>query len=104
MEADFERLFRVPLRSFWAATEDVGVTIAGTRAGPYMRVIPQARVEVVRPDGQRASRGEAGELLTSSPTTSPGYWRSTAGYTPLPGGVLINTERGASCAWPARSA
>jgi hypothetical protein len=30
---------------------------------------------------------EVGELLASSSTTSPGYWRSATGYTPLPGGV-----------------
>ena len=88
VEADFERVFRIALLSCWAATEDVGVTIADTRVGPYLKVIPGARAEVIRPDGQKADRGEVGELLTSSPTTSPGYWRGAADYTPLPGGVF----------------
>ena len=88
VEADFERIFRVPLRSFWAATEDVGVTIADTRAGPYMRLVPEARVNVMGPGGRNVIRGEVGELLTSSPTTTPGYWQSAADHTPLPDGVF----------------
>lgn len=86
--ADFGRVFGVPLRSVWAATEDIGMTIPDTRTGPYIKVIPQARAEVVRPDGRKADRGEVGELVTSSPTTTPGYWQGAAGYTPLPGGVF----------------
>ncbi|MGH3168343.1 MAG: class I adenylate-forming enzyme family protein [Trebonia sp.] len=88
VEADFGRVFRVDLRSAWAATEDCGMTILDTRTGPYIKVIPQARAEVVRPDGQTADRGEIGELVTSSPTTIPGYWRGPGNYAPLPGGVF----------------
>jgi acyl-CoA synthetase (AMP-forming)/AMP-acid ligase II len=64
------------------------MTILGTRTGPYIKVIPQARAEVVRPDGRTADRGEIGELVTSSPTTIPGYWQDAGGYTPMPGGVF----------------
>jgi long-chain acyl-CoA synthetase len=88
VEADFGRVFGVPLRSVWAATEEAGVTVPGPRPGPYINVIPQARAEVVRPDGRKAVRGEVGELVTSSPTTTPGYWQGAAGPTPLPGGVF----------------
>jgi acyl-CoA synthetase (AMP-forming)/AMP-acid ligase II len=88
VEADFERVFGVPLRSCWAATEDIGMTTAGTRPGPYIKVIPEAHAEVVRLDGRKADRGETGELVTSSPTTTPGYWQDADGRTPLPGGVF----------------
>jgi acyl-CoA synthetase (AMP-forming)/AMP-acid ligase II len=88
VESDFRRVFGVPLRSLWAATEDVGMTVPDTRTGPYVKVIPQARAEVVRPDGRKAYRGEVGELVTSSPTTSPGYWQGLIGVAPLPGGAF----------------
>jgi long-chain acyl-CoA synthetase len=88
VEAEFGRVFRVALRSAWAATEDCGMTILDTRPGPYIKVIPQAHAEVVRPDGRKAGRGEVGELVTSSPTTIPGYWQGPGGYMPLPGGVF----------------
>jgi long-chain acyl-CoA synthetase len=86
VESDFRRLFGVPLRSIWAATEDVGMTVPDSRTGPYIKVIPQARAVVVRPDGRRAYRGEIGELVTSSPTTTPGYWQGLIGIAPLPDG------------------
>ena len=86
--ADFTRVFDVPLRSVWAATEDVGMTIPDSLTGPYIRVVPHARAEVLRPNGARAARGETGELVTCSPTTTPGYWQDAAGSTPLPGGVF----------------
>ena len=88
VEADFWRVFGVPLRSIWAATEDVGMTIPDTRTGPYVKVISQARAEVVRPDGRTADRGEVGELVTSSPTTTPGYWQGPVGHAPLTGGAF----------------
>jgi acyl-CoA synthetase (AMP-forming)/AMP-acid ligase II len=92
VEVEFERVFRIPHRSFWAATEDVGVTIPDTRVGPYMRLLPEARVDVVGPDGRKVNRGEVGEMLTSSPATSPGYWRSAtdhaADHSALSGGVF----------------
>jgi acyl-CoA synthetase (AMP-forming)/AMP-acid ligase II len=88
VEADFGRVFGVDLRSAWAATEDCGMTVLGPRPGPYITVIPQARAEVVRSDGRKADRGEIGELVTRSPTTTPGYWQDTGDYTPLPGGVF----------------
>lgn len=88
VEADFEHVFGVPLRSCWAATEDIGMTSTDTRPGPYIKVIPEARAEVVRPDGRKADRGETGELVTSSPTTTPGYWQDADSWTPLPGGVF----------------
>jgi long-chain acyl-CoA synthetase len=88
VEADFGRVFGVALRSAWAATEDCGMTVLDPRPGPYIKVIPQARAEVVRPDGRKADRGEVGELVTSSPTTIPGYWQGPGGSMPLPGGVF----------------
>jgi long-chain acyl-CoA synthetase len=88
VEADFGCVFRVTLRSAWAATEDCGMTILDARTGPYIKVIPQARAEVLRPDGRTADRGEIGELVTRSPTTIPGYWRGPGHYAPLPGGVF----------------
>lgn len=88
VEADFGRVFGVALRSAWAATEDCGMTILDPRPGPYIKAIPQARAEVVRPDGRKADRGEVGEMATRSPTTIPGYWEGSGGYMPLPGGVF----------------
>lgn len=73
VETAFEQVFRVPLRSFWAATEDVGATVADSRVGPYLRVLPEAMVRIV-----------GGELVIRSPTTSPGYWESETDITPMP--------------------
>jgi long-chain acyl-CoA synthetase len=84
----FGRAFGVPLRSFWAATEDVGSTIAPSDPGPYMRIIPEAAVRIVEADGRTAARGSAGEMLISSPTTAPGYWNGPDDYTPMPDGVF----------------
>jgi long-chain acyl-CoA synthetase len=86
VEKDFEQVFGVPLRSFWAATEDVGATFPDVAAGPYMRLIAEARAEIAGADGEPVVSGEVGELVISSPTTTPGYWVSAAEYTPLPGG------------------
>jgi long-chain acyl-CoA synthetase len=88
VEAAFEKEFGMPLRSFWAATEDVGMTTADVPAGPYTRVIPEATVQIVGSDGRPAAEGQVGELLTSSPTTSPGYWQADGRHTPLPDGVF----------------
>jgi len=74
VETAFKQAFGVPLLSLWAATEDVGATVTGERVGPYLRMIPGAEVEVTASDGRPAAPGETGEMVTRSPTTSPGYW------------------------------
>jgi long-chain acyl-CoA synthetase len=84
VETGFQEVFGVPLRSFWAAAEDVGATVAGTQAGPYMRVIEEATARILDPQGMPVADGETGELVISSPTTSPGYWDGPTGITPLP--------------------
>lgn len=84
----FEHVFGVPLLSFWTATEEVGATVTADAVGPFMRVIPEARVQVVDDRGDAVSAGRAGELLVASPTTSPGYWVSETEIEPLPDGVF----------------
>ncbi|HZZ51213.1 MAG TPA: class I adenylate-forming enzyme family protein [Pseudonocardia sp.] len=88
IENDFHQVFRVPLRSFWAATEDVGSMTTDRRVGPFMRVIPEADIQIVRQDGSVAVAGETGELFVRSPTTSPGYWQNDTELLPMPGGVF----------------
>jgi acyl-CoA synthetase (AMP-forming)/AMP-acid ligase II len=83
VETAFEDVFGVPLLSFWAATEDVGATITDRRVGPYLRVIEQADLRIMDTDGEPVGEGEVGELVTSSPTTSPGYWAGEHDVTPL---------------------
>ena len=39
-----------------------------------MQVLPQASARIVSVQAGDVVRGEVGELLVSSPTTSPGYW------------------------------
>jgi long-chain acyl-CoA synthetase len=86
IETDFQAVFGVPLRSFWAATEDVGATVADGRVGPYMRVLERATVRVVDAEDRPVRTGEVGELVVSSPTTSPGYWQGPDNVAPLPRG------------------
>jgi acyl-CoA synthetase (AMP-forming)/AMP-acid ligase II len=84
VEAAFNEVFGVPLRSFWAAAEDVGATVAGSQPGPYMRVIAEAATQILDAQGRPVADGEAGELVVSSPTTSPGYWNGVTDTTPMP--------------------
>jgi long-chain acyl-CoA synthetase len=86
--SEFSWALGAPLRSFWAATEDVGATTAGCEPGPYTRVIPEATVRIVAADGRTAARGTVGEMLVSSPTTTPGYWNGPSDLTPMPDGVF----------------
>ena len=88
VEGDFQAVFGVPLRSFWASAEDVGSMITDVRVGPYTRVIPEAVVRIVRSDGADVAKGETGELLVCSPTTSPGYWASSGEHVPMPDGTF----------------
>ncbi len=52
--------------------------------------IPFAEVSVVKPDGMRATPGEAGELVHAGPLVAQGYWqdeaRTAQRFRPAPGG------------------
>jgi long-chain acyl-CoA synthetase/feruloyl-CoA synthase len=73
LQQEFPHVFGVPLRSFWASTEAVGLTFA-PRFGPVSRVTPGTRVRLVDDQGAPVPRGEAGELLLRSASLSVGYW------------------------------
>lgn len=88
VEAQFQDAFAVPLRSAWGATEEPGATVPTEEVGPYMRVIPEARVQVVDEYGAPVRAGQTGEFLVSSPTTSPGYWQSETETTAFSDGVF----------------
>ena len=88
VEAAFAQAFGVPLRSYWAAAEDVGATVADEQVGPYMRLIPEADAQVVDDRGAAVPDGDVGELVVRSPTTSPGYWAGAGHVDPLPGGAF----------------
>jgi acyl-coenzyme A synthetase/AMP-(fatty) acid ligase len=88
VELGFQHTFGIPLRSFWAAAEDVGCTVAGSGAGPFMRVIDEASVRIQDADGRAVHGDELGELVVSSLTTSPGYWDDDGHITPFPKGVF----------------
>jgi acyl-CoA synthetase (AMP-forming)/AMP-acid ligase II len=53
-----------------------------------MRVIPEATVQIVQADGRTAARGAMGEMLISSPTTTPGYWNGPGDCIRLPDGMF----------------
>lgn len=86
VEIAFQEVFGVPLLSFWAATEDVGATVTWKRTGPYLRLIPDAHAEITAADGRPVAPGETGEMVTRSPTTSPGYWDGPRDHTLTPEG------------------
>ncbi|MFD8723528.1 class I adenylate-forming enzyme family protein [Streptomyces sp. NPDC059629] len=88
VETDFERVFTIPLRSCWAATEDVGGIAPSRRSGPYLRLNHGTHVEVVGPGGEQVAQGDVGELVISSPTTSPGYWQGPSDETALSEGAF----------------
>ncbi|HEY4017452.1 MAG TPA: class I adenylate-forming enzyme family protein [Pseudonocardiaceae bacterium] len=88
VELGFQHTFGIPLRSFWAAAEDVGCTVAGSGTGPFMRVIDEASVRIQDAEGRAVHGDEPGELVVSSPTTSPGYWDDDGHITPFPKGVF----------------
>jgi long-chain acyl-CoA synthetase len=92
VESLFAAVFGLELRSYWAAAEDVGATIAGDRPGPRFRVIPEATFTVVGHDRRPVPVGETGELVISSPTTSPGYWAEGCRIDPLPGGAFFTGD------------
>ena len=84
VEVAFKQAFGVPLRSYWAAAEDVGATVTDEQVGPYMRLIAEADARVVDDTGAAVAHGDVGELIVRSPTTSPGYWINEAEVDPLP--------------------
>lgn len=86
--SEFGQAFGVGLRAFWAATEDVGATVADCAVGSCVRVIPEATVRIVDGGGRAVAPGEMGEMLVSSPTTSPGYWHGPGRYLSMPDGVF----------------
>jgi acyl-CoA synthetase (AMP-forming)/AMP-acid ligase II len=92
IEKEFDNVFGMPLRSCWAATEEVGATVLCSVAGPYIRLIPQAHAKVVDANGVPVAPGEVGELVIRSPTTSPGYWVSATELTPLPDGSFASGD------------
>jgi acyl-CoA synthetase (AMP-forming)/AMP-acid ligase II len=86
--SEFSHVFDAPLRAFWAATEDVGSTVAAVDTGPCVRIVPEATVHIIDSDGHAVFPGAMGEMLVSSPTTTPGYWHGPGDYTPMPGGFF----------------
>lgn len=73
VQQDFPYSFGVPLHSFWASTETIGLTFS-SRFGPVSRVAPGTEVRIADDKGKPVPRGEVGELLIRSPCVSVGYW------------------------------
>ena len=82
IQQEFPHLFGVPLRSFWASTETVGLTFC-QRFGAVSRPMPGTQIRLVDDKGAPVPRGEAGELLLRSASLSVGYWEGPAQFEPL---------------------
>ncbi|TRX89861.1 hypothetical protein FHL15_009294 [Xylaria flabelliformis] len=93
---EVERSFGIhlgkPLLSFWAATEDVGAAILGSRVGPYFRLNGTAEIRIVNDDGVDVADGETGEMLLRSSTTVPGYWENPGEINRLPNGIFYSGD------------
>ncbi|KAI0185345.1 hypothetical protein EV127DRAFT_441929 [Xylaria flabelliformis] len=92
VERSFETHLGKPLLSFWAATEDVGATILGSRVGPYFRLNSTAEIRIVDDDGVDVADGETGEMLLRSSTTVPGYWENPGEINRLPNGIFYSGD------------
>ncbi|KAI0550377.1 hypothetical protein F4679DRAFT_543074 [Xylaria curta] len=88
IERSFEMHIGKPLLSFWAATEDVGATIIGSRVGPFFQLNDTAEIRIINDDGMDVADGETGEMLLCSSTTVPGYWENPGEINPLPNGIF----------------
>jgi acyl-CoA synthetase (AMP-forming)/AMP-acid ligase II len=73
LQQDFPHLFGVPLRSFWASTEAVGLSY-GLQRGPVSRIARGTQIRLVDGDGIPVPRGEVGELLIRAANVTVGYW------------------------------
>jgi long-chain acyl-CoA synthetase/feruloyl-CoA synthase len=82
IQQEFPHLFGVPLRSFWASTETVGLTFC-QRFGAVSRPMPGTQIRLVDDKGAPVPRGVAGELLLRSASLSVGYWEGPAQFEPL---------------------
>jgi long-chain acyl-CoA synthetase len=66
-------------------------------SGSRSRVIPEATAVVAGADGCPVPPGGIGELLISSPTTTPGYWNGPGDLTPMPDGVFHSGDLVREC-------
>jgi long-chain acyl-CoA synthetase len=74
VQREFLTVFRMPLRSVWAATESIGSLSYGLEPGPVSRIAPGAQVCLVDDNGAPVRPGEVGELLIRGPNVTTGYW------------------------------
>jgi long-chain acyl-CoA synthetase/feruloyl-CoA synthase len=74
LQDEFSSLFRIPLRSLWAATEACGSLTYGLQAGPVSRVVNGAQVRLVDDNHAPVVPGEVGELVLRGPNVTVGYW------------------------------
>lgn len=75
LQRDFERAFKIPLRSLWGSTETMGSLIPAHRPGPVYRRAPGASVRLLDDGGNTVAHGDVGELAVSGPTVASGYWQ-----------------------------
>ncbi|WP_158808279.1 class I adenylate-forming enzyme family protein [Beijerinckia sp. L45] len=78
LQEQFPKIFGVPLRSFWAATEAVGSLTYGLSIGPVSRVSTGQEFRLVDDAGVDVPRGDTGELLVRGAHVTPGYWNEPA--------------------------
>jgi long-chain acyl-CoA synthetase len=74
VQASFERVFGLPLRSVWASTEVVGTLIHGLSPGAVSRCGAPSQVLLADESGAPVSRGATGELCIRGPNVAVGYW------------------------------
>jgi long-chain acyl-CoA synthetase len=74
LQQEFQPVFGIPLRSFWAATETVGSLTYGLQPGPVCRIASGREARLVDEQARPVRHGEVGELLVRGPDVTAGYW------------------------------
>jgi long-chain acyl-CoA synthetase len=74
LQEEFRAVFAIPLGSFWASSEAVGVLTPGPCDGAVSSIAPGAEVRLVDENGVPVRRGEVGELAVRGPNVTIGYW------------------------------
>ena len=73
-QEEFQEVFGLPLKSFWASTEGSFPFTYGTRSGAVGKPRPTSEVKLIADDGAAVIAGEIGELLVRGPHVMLGYW------------------------------
>jgi acyl-CoA synthetase (AMP-forming)/AMP-acid ligase II len=82
----FEKLFGVPLRGLWAATEAPSTFTYGLRPGPLSRPVPGVEIRLLDSEGRSVPRGTPGQAFMRGPHVALGYWKEPGHWNTFPDG------------------